>query len=68
MLVASCISEYHRPGSLDYYFSQFWNLEVRDQGDGLIVFWWESFSRLQNADFLLDPLLGESGNSKQTLL
>lgn len=37
----------------DSYFSQFWRLEVWDQGASVATFWWECSSTWQTPDFLL---------------
>lgn len=57
----TAVTKHHRLGGLqttEIHFSQFWSLKVQYQGARMVRFWWQPYSELQMADFLLCPPMG----------
>ena len=57
----------HRLGGLcttKIYFSQFWRLEVQDQGARMVEFWWRPSPRLQTTDRRLVPASSHGERAK----
>lgn len=67
------IIKYHRPGShkkTKTYFTEFWTLEVQDQGTNIVAFsWWQTSSHFKAGTFSLFYCLVEGvGISLEPLL